>query len=133
MGGETYSKYYDFYADLKRGQVGEELAEVFLIGDAFHVEVKTDFRAKETGNLYIEMECDYGATGNYVPSGFATTKAEVAAFVFGQSVYFVKMDCVNRVVKLYGREIECRDSQNPSKGYLITPMQLIEMEWRRSK
>ena len=127
---ETYSKYYDFHADLRRGKVGEALAEAFLIGNEFDVEVKTDFKAKETGNLYIELECYHQSTGKYEPSGFATTKA---AFVIGQSVYFVKMDCVRRVVDLFGRDIECKNSENPSRGKLITPQQLIEMEWRRSK
>ena len=133
MGGsEWYPKTYDFQADLAKGQIGEELAKALIMGE-IEVEVKTDFKWKETGNLYIELECYHQSTGKYELSGLSTTTADYWAFVLGQSVYFSKVDCLNRVVDLFGRDVECRDSQNPSKGKLIKVEQLMDMEWRRSK
>lgn len=133
MGGYTAYEYSDFQADLSKGKDGEAFAEALLMGDKFKVEVKTDLKWKETGNLYIETECYIHATGQYEPSGLSTTDADVWAFVLGQSIYFVKVDCLKRVVNLFGRDIECKIEPNPSRGKLITPQQLMEMEARRSK
>lgn len=124
---------YDFHADLKRGQKGEAFAEALLLSDDINVEVKTDFKWKETQNIYIELECYHQSTGKYELSGLNVTTADYWAFVLGKSVLFTKVDCLKRTVELFGREVECVNSGNPSKGRVITPQQLIEMEWRRSK
>jgi hypothetical protein len=131
----TYKPYEtsDFKADLSKGKDGEALAKALLLNDEIEVEVKTDLKWKETGNLYIETECYIHATGQYEPSGLSTTTADVWAFVLGQSVYYVKVDCLKRVVEHFGREVECKIEPNPSRGKLITPQQLMEMEGRRSK
>jgi hypothetical protein len=44
----------DFDIDVKRGEVGEDLT-AGILGEIDTVEVKTDYRASETGNVYIEV------------------------------------------------------------------------------
>ena len=44
----------DFDIDVKRGEVGEELT-ASILSEIDTVEVKTDYRANETGNVYIEV------------------------------------------------------------------------------
>jgi hypothetical protein len=56
MKGKEMGKYEPrFDVDFSRGLVGEELVETFLndlVGNK--VEVKTDYRVNETGNVYVE-------------------------------------------------------------------------------
>lgn len=83
MGAQTVTGYVpDFDFDLRRGKVGER--KVANIVDAFvesRIEVKTDYGADKTGNLYIEYSKQNRA-GEWVPSGIATTKADYWAFAF---------------------------------------------------
>jgi len=129
----TYKPYetYDFQADLSKGKVGEELVKAYLYGENLEVEVKTDFMWKKTGNLYIETECYMQSTGKYEPSAYTKGYGDVWAFVIGKMVLWVPQDCLKKVVDLYGKDAECVNSQNPSRGKLIKPIHLIEMEWRR--
>jgi len=50
------TKLSDFDLDLAVGQEGEALVEQLLTGGTT-VEVKTDLKWKDTGNLYIETVC----------------------------------------------------------------------------
>lgn len=44
-----------FAVDFTRGRVGEELVETFLADlQGKKIEVKTDYRINETGNVYVE-------------------------------------------------------------------------------
>lgn len=65
-----------FDIDNRRGQVGESLVGTFLeaLGDA-RIEVKTDYRAWETGNVYIETHQQL-QSGEWVTSGINVTEAE---------------------------------------------------------
>lgn len=49
----TYEPHFDI--DFARGKVGEDLVRTFLADlQGKKIEVKTDYRAHETGNLYVE-------------------------------------------------------------------------------
>ena len=63
----------NFAYDLEVGQNGENIFADLLTGKK--IEVKTDFQASRTGNLYIEFEC-WGKQ-----SGLATTKADFWVFL----------------------------------------------------
>lgn len=63
----------NFAYDLEVGQNGENIFADLLSGKK--IEVKTDFQASRTGNLYIEFEC-WGKR-----SGLATTKADFWVFL----------------------------------------------------
>jgi hypothetical protein len=93
MGG--YEPRFD--VDFTRGRVGEELLETFLADLAGKkVEVKTDYRVNETGNVYVETwqyskpdasdkrqsginvsEADYYCFGSPTGDGFVMVKTSV--------------------------------------------------------
>lgn len=93
MGG--YEPRFD--VDFTRGRVGEELLETFLADLAGKkIEVKTDYRVNETGNVYVETwqyskpdasdkrqsginvsEADYYCFGSPTGDGFVMVKTSV--------------------------------------------------------
>jgi hypothetical protein len=98
MKGKEMGKYEPrFDVDFTRGLIGEELVETFLadlVGNK--VEVKTDYRINETGNVYVETwhysapdasdkkqsginvsEADYWCWSSPTGDGFIMVKASV--------------------------------------------------------
>src|SRR5437762_8841396 len=73
----------DFDIDLRRGHEGERLVLDFLYGFVA-VEVKDDFRAADTGRIYIESECL--RRDGWQASGILATKADYWAIVLGETV-----------------------------------------------
>jgi hypothetical protein len=67
----------DFRYDLKRGQEAEEWFAGLLTSDS--IECKRDYRAHNTGNVFVEFE----SRGK--PSGIRRTEAEHWAFIYGPS------------------------------------------------
>ena len=111
-------KLSDFDLDLSVGQKGEGLVEQLLTGGAT-VEVKTDLRWKETGNVYIETVCWSHNNENWYLSGLSSTKAAYWAFVLEGATFIVPTEILKQVVTARGRAITCNIPPNPSKGYLI--------------
>lgn len=109
--------------DLRDGELGESKLADLLRMDT--VEVKTDRRWIETGNLFIEESCFYQGSGQWEPSGLSVSKATHWAFILDTNVIIVPIDHLINVVKDYGRPIENKQPPNQSKGHLITPAQLI--------
>lgn len=64
----------DWDLDLKFGQLHEGLVRALMCGEV-SLEVKTDRRAHETGNVAVEL------SSRHKPSGLVVTKAEYWAFV----------------------------------------------------
>lgn len=112
------AKLSDFDLDLAVGQEGEALVEQLLTGGTT-VEVKTDLKWKETGNLYIETVCWSHNNGNWYLSGLSSTKAKYWAFVLEGATLLVPTDVLKQVVTARGRAITCNIPPNPSKGYLV--------------
>jgi len=112
------SKLSDFDLDLAVGHQGEALVEQLLTGGAT-VEVKTDLKWKETGNLYIETVCWSHNNENWYLSGLSSTKAHYWAFVLEGATLLVPKEVLKQVVTARGRAITCNIPPNPSKGYLI--------------
>lgn len=119
------SKLSDFDLDLANGKVGETLVEELLTGGKT-IEVKTDLKWKNTGNLYIETICWSHNNQEWYPSGLSTTKAEYWAFVLEGMVLMVLTEQLRKAVTLFGHPITCNIQPNPSKGYLIKPNDVIE-------
>lgn len=117
-------KYSDWDLDLRDGEQGESRVADLLSLDT--VEVKTDRRWKDTGNLYIETECYYKKSQAWEPSGLQVSKATHWAFVLEDSVLIVPLFRLKEAVYELGREITCNIPPNPSRGYLITPAVLLE-------
>lgn len=116
----------DFDLDLKVGQAGENLVEQILGGDKT-VEVKTDLKWKNTGNLYIETTCWSHNNQQWYPSGLSSTKADYWAFVLEGMTLIVPTDTLRRATELYGWGIKCEIEPNPSKGFLIKPEQILKV------
>lgn len=109
--------------DLRAGEAGESKVADLLSLDT--VEVKTDRRWWETGNVYIETECWYQSSQSWEPSGLRVTKATHWAFVLEDTVLIVPTAQLKEVVWQVGRPITCNIPPNPSRGYLITPIALL--------
>jgi hypothetical protein len=110
--------------DYRDGLVGES-----RIADLLHmdtVEVKTDRRWVETGNLYIETECFYQSDQEWKPSGVRASKATHWGFVLEDSVLIIPLYRLKEVIWKHGKSITCNIPPNPTRGYLITPAALIE-------
>jgi len=92
-----YEPRFDF--DVRRGKVGEDYVGTILEKIASDsIEVKTDYGANRTGNLYVEFEQETQA-GNWVPSGIATSEAEYWAFAFADGVIFVTLERLRQICR----------------------------------
>ena len=109
--------------DLRAGLSGESKVADLLSLDT--VEVKTDRRWWETGNVYIETECWYQSSQSWEPSGIRVTKATHWAFVLEDTVLITPTPRLLQAVWEIGRPIECNIPPNPSRGYLISITSLM--------
>lgn len=113
----------DFDIDYRRGLVGEELVGSFLESVAGStIEVKTDYRAWDTGNLYIETFQEI--RGEWVPSGLNISKADFYSFAgpTGEGFLTIPKDSLIDLVKAAGRPVHMQRSSATSrdtKGFLI--------------
>jgi hypothetical protein len=110
--------------DYRAGLEGESKVADLLHIDT--VEVKTDKRWVETGNLYIETECYYQNEDAWKPSGIRVSQATHWGFVLEDSILIVPLHRLKEIVWESGRPITCNIPPNPSRGYLITPGALME-------
>lgn len=110
--------------DYRDGLIGESKIIELLSLDT--VEVKTDRRWNETNNVYIETECFYQEPQEWQPSGIRVSKATHWAFVLEDSVFIVPLHRLKEAVWEIGRPITCNIPPNPSRGYLVTPAQILE-------
>lgn len=110
--------------DLRAGELGESRVADLLSLDT--VEVKTDRRWIETGNVYIETECYYVTEGIWKPSGIRVSKATHWAFMLEDSTVIIPLHRLMDAVYDVGRQIACNIPPNPSRGYLITIGQILE-------
>ena len=111
----------NFEYDLHLGVLGEKLVKgIFKNPDK--VEVKTDFKAKDTGNVFVEYE----SRGKL--SGISTTKAEWYCFVLSnENVIFLKTKKLKELCKKKGLERKSGGDKNTSKGILLPIKQLIKL------
>ena len=128
----TMSKLSDFDLDLSVGHDGEALVQSLLTGGKT-IEVKTDLRWKDTGNLYIETVCWSHNNNEWYPSGLSSTKAKYWAFVLEGAIFMVLTDTLRKAVTLWGHPITCNIPPNPSKGYLIKPERIFQVIQELSK
>jgi hypothetical protein len=104
----------NFDLDLERGKVGEELLGTFLgaLADGAKFEVKTDYRAVETGNFYIETwQYNWSDMSDKRPSGINTTEAEWWVFAGPGLNGFVAIKTAD--LKDIIRETNPREAQQP--------------------
>lgn len=93
------------------------------------MEIKTDNRSWQTGNMFIEFEC--WVCGRWDPSGIDArhTKAEIWAFVIaGPCVLFAPTEYVRWVAKKIGKvkELPKARSKHPTRGYVVPIADFME-------
>lgn len=112
----------DFKYDLQLGLKGQGLVADMLSNKK--IEVKTDFQAKETGNVFIE----YKSRGKL--SGISTTHAEWFCFVLSnENIIFVDTIKLRNLCREYlntNRDVKGGD-ENTSNGILLPIKQLIKL------
>jgi hypothetical protein len=104
----------DFDLDFRRGRVGENLVNSFLQSlEGGTVEVKTDSRIAETGNLYIETyQFSKPDMSDKRPSGINISKADFWAFATPHETGFV-------IIKAKALKQLLRDGNYPVKSQPI--------------
>ncbi len=124
-----------FDVDFTRGLVGEDLinnlADLIKLGK---IEVKTDYRAIETGNFYVETwQYSDPSSQDRRQSGINVTKAESWAFVIPQTmaVYIIATEELKKLM----RRNEYRETRQPiinsntnaSIGRLVPVLDIAKM------
>jgi hypothetical protein len=112
----------DFKYDLQLGIKGESLVAKMLSNNK--IEVKTDFQAKNTGNVFIE----YKSRGKL--SGISTTHSQWFCFVLSnENIIFVDTIKLRNLCREYlntKRDIKGGD-KNTSSGILLPIKLLIKL------
>ena len=92
-----------FDIDFARGKVGENLVNTFLADlEGKTIEVKTDYRVTETGNVYIETwQYHREDASDKVQSGINITKADYYCFSSPDATGFImiKTDSLKEVIR----------------------------------
>lgn len=117
----TYQPHFDL--DLEIGEQGEAVVRAGLTGK---VEVKTDRRAHETGNLYIEIwQFSNPDRSDKRPSGLSTTTADwwITTAPSGIGFIAIKVDELKALIKANNYRQTAQpivsDNTNGSIGLLI--------------
>lgn len=111
----------DFKYDLELGNIGEN-----MLGDILSskkIEVKTDFKAYKTGNVYVEYE----SRGK--SSGIATSEAEYWAFVLTKlCIVIIEKNRLKKMCRKYLKTNRDRlgGDNNTSNGILLPIKDLLK-------
>lgn len=114
----------DWDIDLRDGLAGEKTVASLLQAET--IEVKTDRRWYETGNVYVETRCFYVKDNQWKLSGISVTRATHWAFVLEDLVLIVPTDTLKIAVERIGKPIKCNIPPNFSEGVLINIAGLLE-------
>lgn len=124
----TYQPHFDL--DLEIGEQGEAVVRAGLTGK---VEVKTDRRAHETGNLYIEIwQFSNPDRGDKRPSGLSTTTADwwITTAPSGKGFIAIKVDELKALIKANNYRQTAQpivsDNTNGSIGLLIPVSDIVK-------
>lgn len=116
-----------FDIDFARGKVGEDLVQTFLADlEGKKIEVKTDYRVSETGNVYVETwQYHKDDASDKKQSGINITQADYYCFASPDATGFImiRTDALKEVIK-ETRPRETRQSRinsrtNASIGRLV--------------
>jgi len=112
----------NFSHDLEVGQVKEKELDDILRNKL--IEVKTDFIAKDTGNVFIEYEC------RGKPSGIAKTNADFYCIAVEHLLIILPTDKLKDIVRpfLGTNKDRLGGDNNLSKGILLPIKILIKLK-----
>ena len=91
----------------------------FTRNDVISYEIKVDFRARQTGNFFLEVSC------NKKDSGIYSTKADYYAIFTPRmketNLYLVPVNDLKRIINKYSSSLECVNGGDGyrSRGYLL--------------
>lgn len=110
----------DFRYDLQVGQIGEQYLSNILSNEL--IEVKTDYQAKQTGNVFVE----YNSRNK--DSGILTTQAKWYCFIISnEKLFFITTLELKKLCRTYlntKRDVKGGDS-NTSLGILLPLSDLL--------
>jgi hypothetical protein len=124
-----------FDHDLERGRVGESLLATFLgdLVEGAKFEVKTDYRAKDTGNFYIEIQqFNWSDESDLKDSGIRTTEADWWVFAGPNGKGFISIrtsdlrDLIEDTNPRLAKQPITNDHTNGSYGYLVKVTDVIK-------
>ncbi len=116
----------EFDVDLSKGKWGENALVDILMLNGDLIEVKTDYKWQDTGNIFVETECWYRNDGETKASGLNVSTAQWYAFVLrvrenAPVIKIIPTTLLRMVVEKKGIAMDANQyGENPSKGYLIT-------------
>jgi hypothetical protein len=139
-------KRFNFKDDLAYGEMGESLVLGFINSlKESQIEVKTD--RYRNGKMVVETHQCPGAVKDkdgifiWKPSGINVTTAKWWVYIYGLengAFVAVPVDRLKRYLKARPsifcetkKMIFAGDSDNPAKGYLLTPNQVMDMMYRK--
>lgn len=109
----------DFKYDLDTGIIGEK--HLALILSNKKIEVKTDFLAKKTGNLFVEFK-----SRNEL-SGISTTQSDYWCFIISnEQLILIKTDKLKLLCKNPNLKIVKGGDSNTSEGVLLPLSNLLK-------
>lgn len=117
--------HFDF--DFARGKVGEDLVETFLADlQGKKIEVKTDYRVSETGNVYVETwQYHKQDASDKKQSGINITQSDYYCFASPDATGFVmiKTDALKEIIRekqcIEVRQSRINPKTNASFGRLV--------------
>ena len=117
--------HFDF--DFARGKVGEDLVETFLADlQGKKIEVKTDYRVSETGNVYVETwQYHKEDASDRRQSGINITQSDYYCFASPDATGFVmiKTDALKEIIReqqcIEVRQTRINPKTNASFGRLV--------------
>lgn len=117
----------DWDVDRARGEEAEHLYRQLRSDLASSTaEVKRDDRARQTGNVYVEYECQ--RRDGWHPSGIATTKAETWVIFVNPVMLAVPVPTLrelSRAAWRKGNRAGCVVGSHPTRGVLIPMRELM--------
>jgi hypothetical protein len=124
----------NFDRKYEQGQIAEkQLDDMF--GGKVAIEIKSDQKWIDTGNLFVEVSCYKASKGGWVPSGIYEPNLEVDLFWYEFSgIHLVAPPSAwVYAVETQGVIVSGGDESNPSKGALLNFMHLAVAfrEWAK--
>ena len=110
----------DFRYDLKVGQLHEKMLAGLL--ESKTIEVKRDFRASQTGKVFVEFFC------RGKPSGISTTEADFWCFILdGETAIMLPTSKLEGLANKAAdnNQVVCGGDNNLSHGVLIEVADLV--------
>lgn len=124
--------HFDF--DFARGKVGEDLVETFLADlQGKKIEVKTDYRVSETGNVYVETwQYHKEDASDRKQSGINITQSDYYCFASPDATGFVmiKTEALKEIIRekqcIEVRQSRINPKTNASFGRLVKISDIME-------